>query len=161
LYDLLKPEHGCNEAWETLRQCCIAMMRLVKESETSRKEDKNRTQLMELLRDFLDLRDYDVTPGKQNTGDEPCPIPIRVAADIRRGVITVNGQDYPAEPHHCRWVEELLHAEGDYVSGEILRGLPACAGKKVSREMTNLKAKVPPLADRIKGEKGKGYRLVL
>lgn len=80
--------------------------------------------------------------------------------DLARGVITLDGVEYRAEPHHIAAVQALLDAGGRYVTGPELHLVRGCGGKKWSREFAKLKEAIPPLADRILSDGPKGYRIV-
>lgn len=92
----------------------------------------------------------------------PCPRRkgAQITVDISRGTITVDGEEYPAEPHQCAAVEALLAEGGRNLTGPELAGLHGCAGKNWTREFRRLKEAIPPLADRILSDNRKGYRLV-
>ena len=86
--------------------------------------------------------------------------PIRV--DLQQNRVTVDEKEYLLEPHQAQMLHALVEARrsGDWwVSGPDMLKLPACTGKKFSREMKNLKKRVPPLADLIKAQSPFGYRL--
>ena len=84
----------------------------------------------------------------------------KVAADIQRGMIIVDGQPHRATAHHCQIVAKLVDAEGLYVTGLELNALPCCHGKKISREMNAIEKAVPAIKKYLKREGAKGYRII-
>ncbi len=86
--------------------------------------------------------------------------PGKITVDIARGTVTVDGQDYPAEPHHCAVVQALINEGGRNITSSQLSELHGCAGKNWTREFKTIKDKIPALADRIKSDGNKGYRIL-
>jgi hypothetical protein len=86
--------------------------------------------------------------------------PIHV--DLQQNRVTVDEKDYPLEPHQVQILNSLVEARRSgewWVTGPDMLKLPACEGKKISREMENVKKLVPPLVDLIKAKPPYGYRL--
>ncbi len=83
-----------------------------------------------------------------------------IAVDISRGIISVDGTEYPAKAHWCAAVQALIDEGGRYLTGPQLCRLHGCAGKKWSREFTKLKSAIPAIANRIKSDGPLGYRLI-
>ena len=101
-------------------------------------------------------REYLLTREDEESEHEETP----VTADVRRGIITVNGVEHSAPAHHCQIVKALLDAEGLNVTGPEMDERPGCRGKKFSREIKNLEKKMPALMKYIIHDGNKGYRLV-
>ncbi|MGI6417330.1 MAG: hypothetical protein ACOX1P_16840 [Thermoguttaceae bacterium] len=91
---------------------------------------------------------------------EPPNPGAKITVDIACGTITVDGEEYAAEPHQCTAIKALLAEGGRNMTGPELSGLHGCAGKNWTREFRRLKEAIPPLADRILSDNRKGYRLV-
>jgi hypothetical protein len=86
----------------------------------------------------------------------------RLSVEISRRRAVVDGEEYEVEPHEAQMLNALINAKEDqewWVTGPQMQDLPACKGKKPSRELQKLEAKIPALKDIIKHGGNKGYRL--
>lgn len=97
-------------------------------------------------------------------GGKPPSSPASIEVDLAANKVTVEGETFGVEPHHARIVDALVKARDGqgpswYVTGTKLKTLPGCKGKKISREMKAIKAKVPPLNVLITSRRVLGYRL--
>lgn len=103
------------------------------------------------------------TTQQPPAGGEPAG-PASIAVDLAANKVTIEGETFDVEPHHARFVDMLVNARDAggaswYVTGTKLKKLPGCKGKKISREMKALKAKVPALNVLITSRRVLGYRL--
>ena len=78
--------------------------------------------------------------------------------------VTIDGKrgSWKVSPRHETMLRELVRAKIDgepYVKGADLKTLHGCSGMNVSREISNIKKRVPPLKKLIKSDRQHGYYL--
>jgi hypothetical protein len=99
-----------------------------------------------------------IEPPTQEATTPAAPRQSRLQVGTRSGVITLDGQPYPATPAQAVFFEALVQVRGHWRSGPYLRQhCDELEGARVDRVCKSLPS---PLRELIEVEKGKGYRLV-
>ncbi len=83
-----------------------------------------------------------------------------VSVERGRGKITVDGEEYDANPEWCSIVQALIDAEGRYVTGPEMQKLPGCKGRKIWKVIQNIEQVIPTIKPYLRHEGNKGYRLL-
>ena len=92
--------------------------------------------------------------GDGSSSPSPPTCPIKIAGPCQ---ISIAGQEFLVDLHIVKWLERLIEArdDGEKVTGAELLSI-AGRRKNVTREIRNLKCRIPLLEKLLHGSKGKG-----